>query len=171
MGRRGPKPTAKDVLDRRGSWRAKDVKKKRAPKAKPKPKLSIIKVGKGANKRPAMPKRLKDYAHKEWVRIIPILEEMGVLAEAHRNMLFLLCQAHDEYCKADDIVTSLLIKTKNNNIIQHPAVSIRAAAWERYRKACIDFGLSPQARTGLDVNKPKSHQKEDKSRFFDKNKA
>ena len=154
MGQRGPKKTPTKVLKLRGSWRGKNRPPERS----------------GAYKRPAMPQYLTGDARKEWIRVVPILEEMGVLAEADRTMLALYCKCYAEWREADSLVKSLLIKTSNNNIIQHPALSIRTAAWERLRKICAEFGLSPSARTGLAVT-PKSHQKEDKSRFFERNKS
>ena len=178
MGRRGPKKTPKDVLEKRGSWRAKDVKKKRAPKKravkkKPVQKISIIKVGRnedpGAYNRPAMPQYVTGVARKEWKRIVPILEQMGILAECDRTMLALYCKVFAEWREADELCNSLLIKTKNKNIIQHPALSIRTNAWERLKKICTEFGLSPSARTGLAVM-PKSSDTKGKGRFFEKNK-
>lgn len=170
--RRGPKKTPKDVLARRGSWRAKKVKKKRAPPRKPmkpKPKLSIIKV-EGGYKRPAMPQYLTGDARTEWKRIVPILEDMGVLAEADRTMLAIYCKCYAEWREADELVKSLLIVTANKNVIQHPALSIRRNAENRLKVLGAEFGLSPSSRTGLAVTPPKSQQKEGKSRFFDKNK-
>lgn len=153
MGRRGPKKTPTKVLKLRGSWRGKKRPAERT----------------GAYKRPAMPQFLTGDARREWIRILPILEKMGVLAEVDRTMLALYCKCYAEWREADDLVKSLLIKTTGGNIIQHPALSIRTAAWERLRKICAEFGLSPSSRTGLAVT-PKSRDTADKSRFFEKNK-
>jgi P27 family predicted phage terminase small subunit len=117
-----------------------------------------------------MPKWLTGDARNEWKRILPLLEEMGILAEIDRTMLALYCKCYAEWREADALCKSLLIKTTNGNIIQHPALSIRTNAWERLRKVCAEFGLSPSARTGL-AAMPKSRDTKDKGRFFDKNKA
>jgi len=154
MGERGPKKTPTKVLQLRGSWRGKKRPTERT----------------GEYKRPAMPQYLIGDARKEWKRIIPILENMGILAECDRTMLALYCKCYAEWREADELVKSLLIKTTKGNIIQHPALSIRTAAWERLRKICAEFGLSPSARTGLAVT-PKSRDTAGKERFFNKNKS
>ena len=166
MGRRGPKPTPKAVLAKRGSWRAKITKKKKKTRPK-KPNLSIVKVTGDNSNRPARPQWITGEAQKEWIRVIKDLEEMGVLDKIDRTMLALYCKAYAEWKEADELVTSLLIKTSNNNIVQHPALSIRSAAWERLKKICAEFGMSPAARTGMAIT-PKQPASKDKSRFFEK---
>ena len=154
MGRRGPKKTPTKVLKLRGSWRG-----DKRPVDDP-----------GAYTRPSMPQYLTGAARTEWKRIVPILENMGVLAECDRTMLALYCKVYAEWLEADELCKSLLIKTSNNNIVQHPALSIRTNAWERLKKICSEFGLSPSARTGLAMA-PKSRDTVGKGRFFDKNKG
>jgi P27 family predicted phage terminase small subunit len=167
MGKRGPKPTPKPTLKIRGSWRAKQ-----------KPGAKNSRGGELEYVRPACPQWLTGDARKEWKRIIPILEKMGTIIEADRTYIALYCKAYAEYREAESLVKSPLIITKKKkkklkdgtviesggNIIQHPALSIRNAAWERLRKITNDLGLSPPGRAGLTI-KPKSTDNK-KSRFF-----
>jgi P27 family predicted phage terminase small subunit len=120
--------------------------------------------------RPEMPEYLIGLARTEWERIVPLLENMGILAECDQTMLALYCTAFAEWREADDLCESPVITTVNGNIIQNPALSIRTNAWERLKKVCAEFGMSPAARTGLAIL-PKVKKEDNKSRFFTKNKA
>jgi len=172
MGKPGPKPTPKEILANRGSWRA---------KKKDKPKLSITKFPEaGAQEgRPDIPPWVKGEALTEWNWICGRLENMGILAEVDRTMLELYVKAYLEWREADKLVKSLLVKTNQKtttkadgtieesggNIIQHPALSIRNNAWERLKKVCAEFGMSPSARAGLSITN-KQPAENSKSRFF-----
>jgi P27 family predicted phage terminase small subunit len=112
-----------------------------------------------------MPQWLTGDARKEWKRIVPILEKMGILAEVDRTMLALYCKAYAEWREADDLIKSLLIKQPSGRICQHPALVIRDSAFHRLYKTCSEFGMSPSSRTGLSIT-PKSRKNDDKSRFF-----
>lgn len=176
MAKPGPKPTPKEILANRGSWRA---------KKKAKPKLSITKFEQGEPEgRPDIPQWVKGEALKEWNWICGRLENMGILAEVDRTMLELYVKAYLEWREADKLVKSLLVKTNQKtttkadgtielsggNIIQHPALSIRNNAWERLKKVCAEFGMSPSARSGLQIT-TKQPAANSKSRFFTRRKG
>lgn len=80
MGARGPKPVPSNVLALRGSWRAK------APNAdgRVEPQIEI----------PGCPKHLLPEARKEWKRISPELEKLGLISRLDRTALALYCQSY-----------------------------------------------------------------------------
>jgi P27 family predicted phage terminase small subunit len=153
MSKPGPRPTPTRVLKLRGSWRAK--------------KRNDIIVTPG---RPACPIWLKAEAKKEWIRIVPILQEMGILAKIDREMLALYCEAHARYLKISKYVARLkteYIKAKNGRIYKHPAVTELNAAQKWLRQMASEFGMSASSRTGLgkvDAGKPD----QTKAKFFKK---
>jgi len=154
MAKRGPKPTPTKILRLRGSRLADNRHDENM----------------GEYVRPEMPEYLTGLAKTEWERIVPKLENMGLLAEVDQTMLALYCTVFAEWREADSLVESPVIMTTNGNKIQHPAQSIRTNAWERLKKVCAEFGMSPAARTGLAIL-PKVKKEDDKGRFFTKNKA
>lgn len=141
MGRRGPKPTPTKILKVRGSWRA-DVRKDES-QAEP----SI----------PEMPEWLSVEAKKEWNRLVLVLNKYNLLTDLDRNSLGLYCQTFADYKEALKYCEKgALIKTKNGNIIQNPAVSLKNRVLQILQRLGAEFGLSPSARAGMSIPKAKS---------------
>jgi len=154
MSRHGPKPTPKAILKLRGSWRAGTRADDKTP-----------------CERPARPQWLTGDAHKEWKRIIPILEKIGMLAEIDRGILASYCYYYGEWKEAcqklmkkgcDKVITS-----PKGYEYPNPWIAIRNTAWDKMKKALDAMGMSPAARTGISVT-PKQPKGKDKSRFFEK---
>lgn len=171
MGARGPKPTPKNVLKFRGSWRG-----NLADDGDVKPDVEI----------PGCPKHLLPEARKEWRRITPLLQDLGLVSMIDRTALALYCQEwawwvwHDqafqrdirlaeqrraafeaaEQCKADAAETrgegytpktwaggdGLQIETPNGNLTYNPHWVARNKAGEKLDKYLASFGLSPSSR-------------------------
>ena len=141
-GRR-PKPTKlKLLLGNPG--------KRRLPKDEPAPRVST----------PSCPEWLSKAAKSEWKRIVPELEEMGLLTIADRAALASYCQAFAEL----EIATKLLDKEGRvveqerydrtgapvGGIIKaHPAVKLQRDAFTRVKQFLVEFGLSPASRPKL----------------------
>lgn len=152
MGKRGPKPTPKAVLKLRGSWRAGKALDDKTPKA-----------------RPARPQWITGEAHKEWKRIIPVLEKLGILAEIDRTIIASYCQYYAQWKDASEKLkykNEVLVSDKGNEY-QNPLITVADRAWDRMKKCLDAMGMSPAARTGIAVT-PKNTESKDKSRFFDK---
>lgn len=187
MGRRGPKPTPKDELARRGSWRAKKVKKKRAPKRKPvvktkrkpavkrKPvakkklvsKVSIIKVGPDTSNRPTRPQWLVGNGKKMWDMYVNDLVEMGVLTKVDREKFARICFWYAEGNEANEEVKEkgLFLTPEGGNPYPNPAIYVRDRNWDRANRLANEFGLSPLSREALSISPP-SGEDVSKSRFF-----
>ena len=92
----GKRPTPTKVLKLRGSWRAKG----RAD--------DLL----FSCNRPMMPRWLTGPAAKEWKRIVPELEKMGILAPVDSTMLAMYCTAFAEWRQADKLIKKYNMPTR-----------------------------------------------------------
>ena len=103
--------------------------------------------------RPKCPTYLDNAAKQQWRRLVPILERMRILTEADGIALGNLCQQYAmlQQAQAKLQKTGLLLKTKSGYIQQSPLVGIISAAVDQVNKLCREFGLTPAARTRIQV--------------------
>jgi P27 family predicted phage terminase small subunit len=153
MAKPGPKRTPTKTLKARGSRHAKGRDGTEVPCRKPK-----------------RPSWLKGDARREWDRVVPILMNLGTLAEIDRTMLLLYCEAYAVFRQASREMAklkSLTVKSKRGCVVQHPIVRIQGDAWAKLQKAAVEFGMSPASRTGQ-MQAPKMAPSDNKSKFFEK---
>lgn len=150
---RPPKPTALKLLHGNPGKRA-------LPTHEPKPSASHIE----------RPSWLKDAGYRIWKQIAPQLEAMGVLTDADPHALALLCDAYSEYLEARAVVRAQgltfqhvkVVGTKKNEageeepilsvmVRQRPEVAIASDAWKRVSAMMQQFGMTPSARTKVQV--------------------
>lgn len=88
-------------------------------------------------------------AKKEWARIAPELERLGLLTMVDQAALAAYCQAWAEFKGATDQLRSegRVYYTEEGEPKPHPAVARQKAAWAAIRGFAAEFGLSPSART------------------------
>ena len=151
MGKRGPAPTPSAILKLRGSWRAD------ANKAEPKPKAG----------RPKCPAWLDAYGKAAWKQLVPQLDEMGVLAKIDAQALTLLCQTWAKWRRAEEMIQKhgevYPIKTDAGEVKylqQSPYVAIARAAGEQLARMYREFGMTPSARSRIEVPESKSGDEE-----------
>lgn len=140
-GRR-PKPTHLKVVE--GS-------KPTTNKAEPKPKLSL----------PDPPAHLDDEAVAHWNEKAPDLYRLGLLSDIDQGALACMCVAWSTFVRAalkltemrlaDRTFGGLIIKTKNDNIIQNPILGTMNKAMADYMRYAIEFGMTPSARSRIDA--------------------
>lgn len=139
MGMRGPAPTptALRVLEGNPSQRPLN-------RREPQPRARA----------PKCPDHLDDAAKKEWKRLVPILKRMGVLTEADGIALADLCQAVSTMAQAQIMLnkTSLIYGRKGQPIRFTPLLKIIRECSERINILCREFGLTPAARSRLQIN-------------------
>lgn len=103
---------------------------------------------------PARPKHLSKGATKEWKRIAPQLEEMGLLSNMDMAALAGYCELYARWVKAEDEIQQHgeVITTPNGSLQVSPWVSIAHRSMVEMRKFAAEFGLSPASRSKVSAS-------------------
>lgn len=98
---------------------------------------------------PKPPSHLNKAAKKEWRSIAAKLHRLGLLTEVDITALALYCQSYARWVEAEEklLLTGLVIKTINGNVINSPYVNIASASMRDCHKFLIEFGMTPSSRT------------------------
>ena len=143
MGRRGPppKPTRLKVL-------AGNPGRRKLNKREPKPAVDT----------PVCPQWLSARAKGVWRYTVPLLRNMGVLARADRDALAAYSQIYARWREAEEFLQQrgavYAIKDERGNItcmMPFPQVAIARNLLQIVRGYHQEFGLTPSARTRLEV--------------------
>jgi P27 family predicted phage terminase small subunit len=124
------------TLEKRGSWRAK------TRTGEPQP------VG----MMPACPDWLNEDAHAEWLRVVPQLEDMGIIGATDFTVLVGYCESWSQYKMAAEMLerTGPLHKPRNDGEVRrNPVVFILKDAREAMLKFARELGLSPSSRASV----------------------
>ena len=145
MGHRGPppKPTALKLVQGNPGRRA--IKSN-----EPKPQIVA----------PECPTHLTADARQEWDRVIPILLGLRIVSELDMAALSLYCQSYGRWKEAEKRIAEmrekggdgLLIKAPSGYPIVNPYLAIANRAMEDCHKYLQQFGMSPAARTRVEVH-------------------
>ena len=119
---------------------------------------------------PKCPAWLHKDAKKEWKRIAPQLERLGLLSELDMTALAGYCQSYARYKEAEEFITqhgttyeihersrdgTLRQDEKGEPVLrcmqQWPQVSIANKALIQIRAFCAEFGFTPSARARMSV--------------------
>ena len=147
----GPPPTPTNVLDHRGSWRAKTRPKE------PRPKLA----------KPRAPAYLSDGAKAVWRRVTKDLLEMKVLAKADQDIVAIYCQAVADVARLTRFLAENgeTFETDKGYVGRRPETVMLREARETVIKVSKHLGLSPAYRAKVQViDEPE--EPESKGRFF-----
>ena len=157
MGRRGPRPTPTEILKRRGSREV--AKREKEPKPT-----------KGA---PTIPAWLDKDAKTVWRQLVKELNAIGVMTKVDGNALARYCRLFVRWKQCDAFIRkygeSYPIKDdggKVKSFQQFPEVGIVNRIGPQLLKLEQEFGLTPAARTRIEVDVEPAKQTDDKSRFF-----
>lgn len=159
MGRRGPPPTPTPQLMLAGSKLAKNRKDEPQP----------------SSTTPRMPTWLRPDAKTTWKRVVPQLQQMGVLGNVDANALGRYCELHARWVAAAKAVRKggETVELKNAEgdvymIAQRPEAKLMMSLNESLRKLEAEFGMTPagRARLAVDLNESKKTAGNDKSKFF-----
>ena len=104
---------------------------------------------KPAADRPRCPQHLDTEARKEWRRIVPELEQLGLLTILDRAALALYCQAWSRWVRASREIdeNGEILESKNGKPVQSPWISLRNRAGQDMHKFLAEFGMTPSSRT------------------------
>lgn len=146
MGARGPapKPTHLKVLEGNPG-------KRPLNKNEPKPKPVA----------PKCPTWLDKEAKREWKRVAPELEKLGLLTIVDGTALAAYCQAYSRWAAAEKVLTTegMTYETETGYIRQRPEVGIVQKYLNLIRGFCAEFGLTPSARSRMTL--PGENEDED----------
>jgi P27 family predicted phage terminase small subunit len=133
MGARGPspQPTALKVL--RGN-----PGHQRLNRREPKPRPVA----------PKCPAWLDHDAKREWRRILPELDRVGLLTSVDMAALAGYCQAFSRWKEAERVLTEegLVFSTEKGYLVPRPEVAIAKTYLGFVKTFCAEFGLTPSSR-------------------------
>lgn len=111
---------------------------------------------------PERPKWLKGEAKKEWDRIAPKLDKLGLLTNVDTAALAGYCQAYARWVEAETFINKhgMVFQTPSGYIQQVPHVAIAQKYLVIMSGFLGKFGLSPADRVGLKT--PKGQEKRSK---------
>jgi P27 family predicted phage terminase small subunit len=129
---RKPKPTKLRLLE--GNPGKRPIRKD-----EPDPALAI----------PTCPPHLSEEAKKEWERVTPMLEKLGLLSQIDCAALSLYCQAWGRWVEAEEALRTygVMVKSPNGFPMQSPYLAVANRAMEQIRAMLTEFGMSPSSRT------------------------
>ena len=138
------KPTALRILEGNPS-------KRPLPKNEPKPDPSL----------PECPEWLMEEAKKEWNRVAPELNRLGLLTVLDRTALAAYCQSYAKWKQAEEFIqrygtTYRTKKVDSGGQVyvysqQHAEVGIANQCLKQIRAFCAEFGLTPASRARMEL--------------------
>ena len=150
MAGRRPTPTALKLVTGNPGKRALNKKE-------PKPKA----------KAPPCPAHLDANGKAAWKKLCALLGKMGVLTEADGLALERLCDCYSDILQCRELIerdgrTYTTTDQNSNTLIKNnPAVNQLRAADAQFKSYLVEFGLTPAARTKVNVDLPDGDKKED----------
>lgn len=113
---------------------------------------------------PAMPKHLSPEARKEWRRITPILEELGLISGLDRAALGLYCQAVGRLSELETAFNGLVNRRMDSQIAANDGDDASAARGMSYADAvyAASYSVTPSgyAQQSVIVQLIKSHREQ-----------
>ena len=103
--------------------------------------------------RPTLPRTLTGEAAAEWRRVVPQLEQAGLIAKVDRAVLIRYCTLWADYVEIDANLqtTGKLIKGRRDGVVRNPLWIMRNDALDRLSEMGRQLGLSPVARIRIGV--------------------
>ncbi|MCC7369681.1 MAG: phage terminase small subunit P27 family [Chloroflexi bacterium] len=102
---------------------------------------------------PKCPTWLDLEAKREWRRVAPELERLGLLTVVDMAALAGYCQSYSTWRTASRALAEhgLTYEAANGNIRQRPEATIANKALAEVRQFCQEFGLTPSARSRMSL--------------------
>ena len=100
------------------------------------------------------PAWLESEAKKEWRRLAPALESMGILTTVDLTAFAGYCQAYARWKEAEEFITQhgSIFQTPSGYVQQVPQVSIAQQNLKIMQSFCSEFGLTPATRSRIIAN-------------------
>jgi P27 family predicted phage terminase small subunit len=122
---------------------------------------------------PEMPRDLSKAAAEEWIRIVPELEQLGVLTKVDRAALAAYCHAFARWFEAEKRIRKfgviieepvvwrdkslsgrLRVKVIGFRHKKNPAVTVSESAQKIMKAFLVEFGMTPSSRSRVRIEKP-----------------
>lgn len=99
------------------------------------------------------PDGISDEVRAVWDFTVRHLQIMGTAAASDRDLLRAYCEAVVAHTKASDVLakSTILIKGIHGNFVRNPALQIQRDAARTMLRFAQEFGLTPSARTQIEV--------------------
>lgn len=140
MGKRGPRPMPRALRMLNGNAARKPLNEN-----EPTPPDTLARK----------PEWLKGESAAVWSRVAPQLRQMGLLTAIDRDALILYCETWSRWKAARDHIDEhgMVFASPSGYPLQSPYVSIANKCQSEMRRLMAEFGMSPSARTQIDVGK------------------
>lgn len=105
---------------------------------------------------PEMPAHLNGPAKKEWQRVVPILDRLGILSEVDGAALAGYCQCYARWAQCEKRLEKkgLTFTTPSGYVQQRPEVSMAQKYLQLVKAFCAEFGLTPSSRSRIELPDP-----------------
>ena len=104
---------------------------------------------------------INEYAFEEYKRCFIELSEGGVIETTDLSSLIMLCDMWGVYCDQKDAIRNKNYISLTPNKMEQTSVSLTNffRSYAEYFKLCKEFGLTPVARTKVEIRKDKPKDK------------
>jgi P27 family predicted phage terminase small subunit len=98
--------------------------------------------------RPDPPETLDSFGMAEWNRILPQLEELGILARVDGAALALYCSAYSQWQRAEVEIAmyGVLVDSSGGGLKANPAIGVASTARAQMHSLLSEFGATPASR-------------------------
>jgi P27 family predicted phage terminase small subunit len=102
---------------------------------------------------PRVPRYLNEYGKKEWRWLVKVLKDLGLYTVVDRTALAMYCQAYGRWREAEEKVSQegAVLVSEEGNYYQSPWLHTANRAWDQMKAMLPEFGLTPSARSRLEV--------------------
>jgi len=103
---------------------------------------------------PKCPAHLDKNAKREWKRVSPQLEAIGLLSRIDMAALAAYCQAYGRWVEAESAIRKhgMLIKSPNGYPMMSPYLVISNKAVDQMKSFMTEFGMTPSSRSRISVS-------------------
>ncbi|GAH65364.1 unnamed protein product, partial [marine sediment metagenome] len=109
---------------------------------------------------PNAPSWLEPLAKKQWRKIAKELFNLGLLTNIDLSTLEAYCQCYARWRNAEE-KSKVTVFKENEKVIQNPYISIALRYLKEMRHFITEFGMSPAARTRVEISNNESGEGED----------
>lgn len=112
---------------------------------------------------PPCPSWLDNEAKREWKRVEPELDRLGLLTRVDMAALAGYCQAYSRWMQAETVLTmeGFSVVAPSGYVQQRPEVAIAQKYLGIVKGFCAEFGLSPSSRARMTVPGSRDAEEED----------